>query len=260
MAYSRSKSPGVVGIVYLIENSVNGKKYVGQTIASVEERWSKHRHAAKKGSMYAIHRAIRKYGEANFTISTIREVRGTFEDLLEAEKSCIVEQQCMSPAGYNLSEGGEGIDFFNPVIKKRHAEAVRKVSSRDSWRAAQFEGAQKRLADPEWQRKNAENLAKMHADPEWQNRHAEHLAKMHNSPTWLPNLRAGIQRRSVNPVSVSNHKAAMEKMHANPEYRENMRKVHRDLALARDALLPPEGAARRASRRARYAVKKGIPL
>jgi group I intron endonuclease len=60
------------GSIYLITNMVNGKYYVGQH-KSVEPqiRWKKHLVSARGGSPYALHSAIRKYGEDNFKIELL---------------------------------------------------------------------------------------------------------------------------------------------------------------------------------------------
>ena len=52
----------IYGVVYLILNMLNGKKYVGQTTKTVEERFRQHKRC-KKG---LIGKAIRKYGKEKF--------------------------------------------------------------------------------------------------------------------------------------------------------------------------------------------------
>ncbi|MBR3051000.1 MAG: GIY-YIG nuclease family protein, partial [Selenomonadaceae bacterium] len=54
----------VFGVVYLIWNIVNGKKYVGQT---VKARFNEH--ARQNG---IIGRAIRKYGKKNFRYGIVK--------------------------------------------------------------------------------------------------------------------------------------------------------------------------------------------
>lgn len=40
----------VEGYIYLVTNTVTGKKYIGQTRASIAQRWRQHVSAAKKGA------------------------------------------------------------------------------------------------------------------------------------------------------------------------------------------------------------------
>lgn len=49
----------VMGCLYLVTNTVNGKQYVGKTIHTVSHRKSHHETIARrKTSTYALHRAI----------------------------------------------------------------------------------------------------------------------------------------------------------------------------------------------------------
>jgi group I intron endonuclease len=70
-----------MGIIYLIRNRINGKGYVGQTIQTMRKRWSLHKSEAKRGTDFAICRAIRKHGVANFSIEEL--TRGTGERELD---------------------------------------------------------------------------------------------------------------------------------------------------------------------------------
>lgn len=47
---------------YLLRNRVNGKRYIGITRGTVEQRWLVHCKKARLGSKLYIHTAIRKYG------------------------------------------------------------------------------------------------------------------------------------------------------------------------------------------------------
>jgi len=52
--------------VYCITNTLNNKKYIGQTYSRVTKRWKNHISKSKGNSELTIHRAIRKYGNENF--------------------------------------------------------------------------------------------------------------------------------------------------------------------------------------------------
>lgn len=55
--------------IYKIENLINGKVYIGQSI-EIEKRWQKHLNAKDD---FLIHKALRKYGKANFSFSILEE-------------------------------------------------------------------------------------------------------------------------------------------------------------------------------------------
>lgn len=123
LSIERSHSP--IGRIYLITNLWNGKQYVGQTRRSVARRWSQHLFNARSGSRSALHRAIAKYGRAAFSISEVAAVVGHRQDLLTVERQVILQWGTVAPNGYNLSEGGEGVDFDNAEIRASHRAAMR---------------------------------------------------------------------------------------------------------------------------------------
>jgi len=57
--------------IYCITNKINGKKYVGLTQKTLEERWNAHVSSTKKKNKYAIHNAMLKYGIENFSIELL---------------------------------------------------------------------------------------------------------------------------------------------------------------------------------------------
>lgn len=72
-------------IIYLIENVVNNKVYVGQTIRTLEQRWAAHVQSMKNGNgCPALMNAMLKYGVENFTIKQI-DSASTKEELDKKE-------------------------------------------------------------------------------------------------------------------------------------------------------------------------------
>ena len=93
----------IYGVVYLILNLVNGKKYVGQTTRTVEERFKEHATADS-----AIGRAIQKYGVENFRCGVI-VICFSKAELDAQEIHYIAVLRSKAPTGYNLTDGGDGI-------------------------------------------------------------------------------------------------------------------------------------------------------
>lgn len=88
--------------IYKITNKLNGKVYIGQSI-DIDTRWRQHINAKDN---FAIHNAIKKYGEENFKFEVLLECP---VDMLNVwERDMIALYDCISPNGYNLTEGGEG--------------------------------------------------------------------------------------------------------------------------------------------------------
>lgn len=57
--------------IYKITNLINDEFYIGQTISSLEHRFSQHKTYARNGGETIFARAIRKYGEENFIIESL---------------------------------------------------------------------------------------------------------------------------------------------------------------------------------------------
>jgi group I intron endonuclease len=98
----RQQSGPIYGVIYLVTNLVNGKKYVGKTSESVEKR--KRLHMISK---YAIGNALRKYGPENFSWRVI-DTALNLERLNALEIEWIARYDCRAPKGYNLVAGGVG--------------------------------------------------------------------------------------------------------------------------------------------------------
>lgn len=102
------------GYIYLIENLINGKQYIGQTITTIKHRWGQHTAHTKGHHNMPVVFAINKYGKENFTINEVQKYEAdTKEDLLnllnKAEIYYIAEYNTLSPIGYNVTSGGNNV-------------------------------------------------------------------------------------------------------------------------------------------------------
>ena len=106
-----------MGYIYKIENTVDNKIYIGQTIQELESRWKDHR---KKGSNCRyLKSAIQKYGIDNFDFQLVCI---TFDNQLDdMEKEYIEQYDCLVPNGYNLRLGGDS--------GKHHEDTKRKIAA-----------------------------------------------------------------------------------------------------------------------------------
>ena len=95
------------GIVYLVTNRLNGKRYVGQTTQPLAMRWSQHVYAAfHRPHETILHNAVRKYGMAMFSVSQITEASDqTLLDWLEDWWITVYDTQNKA-CGYNRKDGG----------------------------------------------------------------------------------------------------------------------------------------------------------
>jgi len=107
-------------IVYAVQNKINGKTYVGQTIQSLHRRWRKHVRYAMRGSKQALHYAIRKYGEDAFTKDIIAVAKDKQELDNKERVFIILFSTLQKDIGYNRTAGGEG-------WHGHHSEETRKI-------------------------------------------------------------------------------------------------------------------------------------
>ena len=111
------------GVVYLILNKINSRKYVGQTVQPLKVRFKEH---ARKKDNTLISNAIRKYGKENFYCGVIKTCASK-EELDYWEKYYIAALKTKKPCGYNLTDGGEGIIGYHLTPEQRA-----KISAKNS--------------------------------------------------------------------------------------------------------------------------------
>jgi len=124
--------------IYIIENLINGKRYVGKT-TRLEKR--EREHASGKTNCRLLERAVRKYDWQNFDFCIIEKCK-TMDEMNGRESFWIKTLGTLCPGGYNLTEGGEGggipsydtrlkmsrsakIKIFTPEHRKNIGNAVR---------------------------------------------------------------------------------------------------------------------------------------
>lgn len=93
--------------IYKITNAVNGKIYIGQTKRTLTTRFSRHKYDAKKeNSQLKLHRAMRKYGDENFSISHFLTCCDTEEANIMEIILIALYNTIDSDIGYNMHVGG----------------------------------------------------------------------------------------------------------------------------------------------------------
>lgn len=92
--------------VYLLTNTVNGKRYVGKA-SDPSARWAKHLHNVNQGHDTALYRAVRKHGAKAFVRDVLQECASEAE-AFEREVFWIETLGSFGTGGYNMTAGGEG--------------------------------------------------------------------------------------------------------------------------------------------------------
>lgn len=105
------------GTIYSIICKVNGKRYIGQTVKSISERWRLHLQESKTKEHRPLYRAIKKYGQGMFIVRVLEE-NIPIDNLSEREKYWI-EQFDTFNNGYNLTTGGEESKTLREDVKDK---------------------------------------------------------------------------------------------------------------------------------------------
>lgn len=116
-----------MGVVYLATNLVNGKRYVGKSVKSLQKRKMTHEASARAGSNQYFHKALRKYGSDAFEWRVLM-VEDNSEDLYVSEQICIRLMKTRGLFGYNLTDGGPGNLGYkvSEVSKQKMRESKRR--------------------------------------------------------------------------------------------------------------------------------------
>lgn len=109
--------------IYCIENKINNKKYIGQSI-DIEKRWYNHINALELKYHYNIHlqRAWDKYGSSNFDFYILELCDKRYLD--EKEIYYITKYDTFKN-GYNRTSGGKGVPdiIVSEEVRKKIAVA-----------------------------------------------------------------------------------------------------------------------------------------
>lgn len=108
-----------MGYIYVIQNKINNKKYIGQSQQKdINSRWNSHKNLKHKTVGQILLNAYIKYGIDNFTYKIICICFD--EDANKYEKEYIKMYNTIYPNGYNLLEGGDN---------HKHNEYTKKIIS-----------------------------------------------------------------------------------------------------------------------------------
>ena len=109
--------------IYKIENLINGKVYIGQSI-HIERRWQEH---CQPSSRSLVGKAIQKYGKEHFTFQILEECAE--EQLDELEERYISEYNSVVPNGYNIETASKGKTSFVFYDQEVFTEIVKDIVS-----------------------------------------------------------------------------------------------------------------------------------
>jgi group I intron endonuclease len=114
--------------IYKIENSINGKMYIGQTIRPITQRFKEHQF--KSSGCLKIKRAFAKYGASVFHIKLILITHS--EPLADEWERYFIAKYNSVNCGYNIRDGGARGKL--PLESRlKISEANKKQKNRYKW-------------------------------------------------------------------------------------------------------------------------------
>lgn len=121
-----------MGFIYKITNTINQKCYIGQTVKTLEKRFSQHRNNYTKPyfSQVVLYKAFKKYGIENFTFEKVEEIS---DELLDEREKYWIKFYNSYNDGYNSTIRGRDISLYEwdeeEIINLYHQEkSARKVA------------------------------------------------------------------------------------------------------------------------------------
>ncbi|MBR3747993.1 MAG: GIY-YIG nuclease family protein [Selenomonadaceae bacterium] len=189
------------GVVYLILNKINGKRYVGQTVQALKTRFNEH---VRKKDNTLISNAIRKYGRENFYCGVIKSCASKAE-LDYWEKFFIAVLKSKKPYGYNLTDGGEGFVGYrhSPEVLAKIRE-TKKNSPRVAAQIAKLAEANRgRHPTPESRAKMSADRKGKPKSPEWRAK----IAAANTGKQFTPERCANIAASKIGKPLSAEHRA-----------------------------------------------------
>ncbi len=171
-----------MGCIYKIECTVNKKIYIGQTKCNTPaKRFKQHIDTSKKMQGYALHNAIRTYGEENFTIEMLYQSDNQ-DELNEKEKYYIEFYKSKTTEnGYNITGGGKGVIYKRVDTSTTRADkisATLKEFYRTADKSAMAERCRNQFKGKKLSPEHIEKIRKYRRDKK---KTKEHIEKIRNT-------------------------------------------------------------------------------
>jgi hypothetical protein len=98
------------GVIYGLHNGDFNYRYIGKTTTPLRNRIYQHKHSARKGSPFAVHNWMRKYGLENVQVCVIATFdQETIHLIDEVEQFHIAQcRSLIDEKNLNLTDGGDG--------------------------------------------------------------------------------------------------------------------------------------------------------
>jgi len=196
--------------IYVIENLINGKKYVGQSI-NLNKRMNEYHYRS-----VVLNRAIKKYGEKNFKRYIL--VYCEIFELDRLEKAYIeILKSHMSKNGYNMSFGGEAC-----MRGRSHSKKTKKMYSEIRKGKYPSEETKKKMSDVRLGKTRSEsaknNISLGKVNKKMKKSASSYFGVSKNTKEKYVYWRARVSVDKKNRLEIGHFKTELDAAHAYDEY------------------------------------------
>lgn len=131
LPYPKRDENDICGVIYLITNNINNKKYVGQTTRGFINRYNEYKLQAKCCNPYVL-KSIKKYGIENFNFKIIDTAQTLHELNYKEIKYISTYNTTNRNLGYNIEFGGTNSNSNEETIQLLHSQR-KNIKQSDEW-------------------------------------------------------------------------------------------------------------------------------
>jgi group I intron endonuclease len=179
-----------MGYIYLVTNTVNGKRYVGQSQQlDIEQRWKSHRKVNNANVGSYLKAAYKKYGIQTFKFQIICICFD--EDCDKYEDEYIKKFNTLCPNGYNLKTGGNSVKY------SEESKRLMSMRQKEIMTEERRQKVSERFKGKELSEEHRQLLSTKHKE-RWQNMTVEEKEKLLQQRRENPNYD---KLKTLNPIS-----------------------------------------------------------
>lgn len=178
--------------IYCHTHISSGRRYIGLTKRTWQERWRGHLHGAKHASTHFAH-ALLKYGKDAFS-HRVLELCSSLEEANEAEAAWVESYSTRDPQfGFNLMRGGEHKPHLkrnpwdDPTFRARVTTSVKFASTKNV--ALRSRVSKDLWQDPQFRENNLTATLVARSDPSTGRAISDSLRKRFEDPKQIQSLR-----------------------------------------------------------------------
>lgn len=194
--------------IYCIENIINNKKYIGQSV-NINQRWSKHICELKNGNHDNdyLQKSWNKYGEEHFKFYILESCE---KDLLDERETYYIDfyNTMDRNYGYNLKSGGQASNYVCDEVREKISESNKKSYQKSNLRQIRSLDALNQWANPEIKQKimgeNNGMYGKHHTEEAKRKIGEKRIGKPSSQRNTTPVLCVELNRSFVDAVTACN--------------------------------------------------------